>query len=263
MYEVFSSGGGTQSACISALIVQGRLPKPDFFVIADTGRERGTTWEYLNQVIIPAMTAIGVEVHRIGPEWKSIPDHGKDWLTHNGNTILLPMFTNISGEMGKLGGFCSTAWKVEVVDRYLSKNFGVTRSKYRKWIGFSLDEWRRVQRMSCSEDGKKGLVRFPLVMDVPLKRYEAIREVEKMGWPTPPRSRCYDCPNQTDEQWLEVKENAPDEFKLAVERGAEIRAINPFLWQHKTCSPIESVDFSPEPTLFDSDHYCSSGVCFV
>jgi hypothetical protein len=36
MIEVFSSGGGTQSACISALIVQGLLPKPDIFAIADT-----------------------------------------------------------------------------------------------------------------------------------------------------------------------------------------------------------------------------------
>jgi len=43
MIEVFSSGGGTQSISITALIIQGRLPKPDFTVIADTGREMPTT----------------------------------------------------------------------------------------------------------------------------------------------------------------------------------------------------------------------------
>jgi hypothetical protein len=44
MIEVFSSGGGTQSAAIAALIVQGRLPKPDFVVIADTDYECSSTW---------------------------------------------------------------------------------------------------------------------------------------------------------------------------------------------------------------------------
>jgi uncharacterized protein with PIN domain len=34
----------------------------------------------------------------------------------------------------------------------------------------------------------------PLVSDVPLKRHEAIRTVERMGWPEPLRSRCFDCP---------------------------------------------------------------------
>lgn len=263
MYEVFSSGGGTQSACISALIVQGRLPKPDFFVIADTGRERGTTWEYLEKVIRPAMESVGVEVHRIGPEWKSIPAHGRDYQSHNENTLLLPAFTNQSGEVGKLSGFCSKTWKVEVVNRYLSQKFGITRSQYRKWIGFSLDEWRRVQRMMCGEEYKKGQIRFPLVSDVPLKRHEAIRTVERMGWPGPPRSRCFDCPNQADEEWLEVKEQAPDEFALAVERDKEIRLIDPHAWLHEMCIPLDQVDFSPEPTLFDPGRYCSSGVCFV
>lgn len=263
MIEVFSSGGGTQSACISALIVQGLLPKPDIFAIADTGRERGTTWEYLNQVIIPAMQSVGVEVHRIGPEWKSVPAHGRDWQSHNENTLLLPLFTDQSGEVGKLSGFCSKSWKVEVVNRYLSQVFGITRSQYRKWIGFSLDEWRRVQRMMCGEEYKKGQIRFPLVSDVPLKRHEAIRTVERMGWPEPPRSRCFDCPNQLDEEWIEVKEQAPEEFTLAVERDREIRLIDPHAWMHKTCVPLDQVDFSREPGLFDSGDYCSSGVCFV
>jgi len=262
MYEVFSSGGGTQSACITALIVQGRLPKPDFFVIADTGRERGTTWEYLKTVIRPAMEAIGVEVHRIGPEWKSVPAHGRDWQSHNENTILLPAFTNQSGEVGKLSGFCSNKWKVEVVNRYLSQKFGLTRSQFRKWIGFSIDEWRRVQRMMTGEEYRKGLIRFPLV-ELMFKRRMAIQEVERMGWPTPPRSRCYDCPNQQDDEWLEVQVNAPEEFALAVERDREIRLVDPFAWLHRSCTPLDQVDFSPEPTLFDSGNYCSSGVCFV
>lgn len=48
LIEVFSYGGGRQSAGISALILQGRLPKPDLVIIADTEKEKDTTWQYLN-----------------------------------------------------------------------------------------------------------------------------------------------------------------------------------------------------------------------
>lgn len=55
--EIFSHGGGTQSAAITALIVQGKLPKPDFVCIVDTERERQSTWDYLDAVIRPALLA--------------------------------------------------------------------------------------------------------------------------------------------------------------------------------------------------------------
>lgn len=37
--QVFSYGGGVQTAAICALIIQGRLPRPDIIVISDTGKE--------------------------------------------------------------------------------------------------------------------------------------------------------------------------------------------------------------------------------
>ena len=260
MIEVCSSGGGTQSTCIAALIVQGRLPKPDYFVIADTGRECGTTWDYLESIVRPALASVGVEVHRIMPTWKSTPEHGLDFMSHNMETMLVPMFTDINGDVGKLSGFCSKTWKVEVVNRYLSQRFGITRSKYRKWIGFSLDEWRRIQKMMAGKEFRKGQIRFPLVSDVPLKRHEAIKVVEDMGWPTPPRSRCWMCPNQQSEEWLEMP---ADELTKAAEFEKQVQAVDPYAWLHKSCRPISDVDFEAEPTLFDSGEYCSSGACFV
>jgi hypothetical protein len=44
---VWSYGGGKQSVAIAALIVQGKLPKPDLIVMADTdanGHLLGATW---------------------------------------------------------------------------------------------------------------------------------------------------------------------------------------------------------------------------
>ncbi len=259
--EIFSSGGGTQSAAITALIVQGRLPKPDYVCIVDTERERQTTWDYLDAVIRPALLSVGLEVHRIRKgEWGTKPAH--DCFSHNGNTLLLPTFTDQTGEIGKTDGFCSKTWKVETRNRYVREVLKIPTKLQRSWVGFSLDESRRAVRMMKGEEYQAGLIRFPLINDVPMRRQQAIREVEKMGWPTPPRSACWMCPNQGDAEWRDLKRNAPDEFSAACVLEKEIQQKDPFAWFHKSCIPLGDVDFSEPEDLF-SDRACSSGGCFT
>ncbi|RTR51879.1 hypothetical protein, partial [Pseudomonas aeruginosa] len=62
--QLWSSGGGVQSAAIAALIVQGRIAPPDLAIIVDTEREQSTTWDYMDQVIQPALAGVGVTLHR-------------------------------------------------------------------------------------------------------------------------------------------------------------------------------------------------------
>jgi hypothetical protein len=260
--EIFSSGGGTQSAAITALIVQGKLPRPDVVIIADTGYEKATTWKYLDAVIRPELAKIGLEVHRVSTEWQSIPEHGNPMMSHNGNTVLIPAFSNkVVGSTGKLSGYCSARWKVETKQRYLSRVLGIMPSKAKHWIGFSLDEARRATRMMLGEDYKRGLIRFPLIHDVPLRREQAISIVQQMGWPTPPRSACYMCPNMRDDEWRGI---SPEELAQAAELERELQKHDPHVWLHKSCVPIDTIDFTKpddQPELFE--RACSSGVCFV
>lgn len=258
LVEVFSSGGGTQSACISALICQGKLPKPDIMVIADTGREMPTTWEYLDAVIRPAMAAIGVEVHRVlTRDWVSPADKH---VFHTNGSLLIPAFSNMHGTPSKLSSFCSDKWKVRVITRWLKKVHGLGRSQCRKWIGFSLDETKRVLRMQEGHEYKAGLIRFPLVHDVPTRRQEAIQIVERMGWPTPPRSRCWMCPNQSDYEWREVKER-PELWNAATSLDFSIRAGDPHAFLHSTLQPLSQADLTKPDDLFSGS--CASGVCFL
>jgi 3'-phosphoadenosine 5'-phosphosulfate sulfotransferase (PAPS reductase)/FAD synthetase len=53
--QIWSSGGGVQSCAIAALIVRGVLQKPAYAVIIDTEREMSSTWEYMREVISPAL----------------------------------------------------------------------------------------------------------------------------------------------------------------------------------------------------------------
>lgn len=262
MIEVFSSGGGTQSSAIAALIVQGRLPKPDIAAIVDTGMERGTTWSYMDEVVAPALKSVGVEMHRVyQKDWGYNPEHGKQWLSTSENTILMPGYTNQSGNdnPGKLPGFCSNEWKVRALNRFLSGEMSVKASSYRRWIGFSVNETKRALRMMDGEEYKAGKIRFPLIHDIPLRRHQAIAECIKMGWPEPPRSTCYVCPNQRNDEWSGA---TPKELELAAKLERDIQRADPFFWLHKSCIPIDKVDFSEEPDLF-SERSCNSGVCFV
>ena len=258
LIEIFSSGGGTQSTAIAVLIVQGKLPKPAMVCIADTGREMPTTWQYFKAITAPALEKIGVPTHIVtAKEWARERVRGIFTAGH----LQIPAFSNMSGEASKLSAFCSSHWKQETIDRWLSQTHGLTRSKYRKWIGFSMDETNRVLRMQGGKEYKAGLIRFPLVDDVPTKRHEAIRIVENAGWPPPPRSRCWMCPNQSDYEWAEVKNEYPELWNEAVNMAEEIRQTDKHAYIHSAIKPLREANLDKPDDLFSAS--CPSGECFL
>ncbi len=253
MYEILSSGGGTQSACIIALVIQERLPRPDGIAIVDTEREHGPVWEYHDSVIVPELDKVGLEIHRIKKSDFATVDI---WAKSEDGGCLMPVFTSGGG---KSDTFCSNEWKVRVLNRFWRER-GVPTNEQRRWIGFSLDEANRYHRMKKSEDYLDGRIRFPLINDVPLNRRAAIKVVEDMGWPTPPRSACWMCPNHTETEWRNLKLHHPREFQKAVELEREIRIKEPTSFFHSSCLPLDEVDFGNEGDLFRP---CDSGMCFV
>lgn len=259
--QVFSTGGGTQSTAISALIVQGKLPKPDFVVIADTGREMPTTWQYLDSIIRPAFRKIGLEVHRVSKDEYGEPGCLGDFSAKGEGHLLLPAFSNLNGNASKLSAFCSDKWKVVVVSNFLSRQHGLYSSKYRKWIGFSMDETNRVLRMQQGKAYKAGLIWFPLVEGIPTRRHEAISIVEKMGWPKPPRSRCWMCPNQSDLEWSEVQSDYPHLFQAAIALDESIRKHDKNAFLHSSIKPLQDANLDKPDDLFSSS--CPSGECFL
>ena len=166
----------------------------------------------------------------------------------------------VVGCLSKLSTYCSSAWKQEVVDRWLSQTQGLTRSHCVKWIGFSRDEMKRIWRMAKGEEYLKGLIRFPLVKDFPTTRQEAIQIVRNMGWPEPPRSRCWMCPNQNDHEWREIKAD-PAMWPLAVEFEREFQKRDKHAFLHRCGKTLEHVNLTEEDDLFAGK--CESGGCFL
>lgn len=248
-----------QSAAVAALIIQGKLPRPDLLAISDTERERSSVWEYLDQVINPALIRAGLKVERIPKSEFAKEDLWENWGNDEIPQMLMPVFiANSDGSTGRLKTLCSSRWKRRVVQRWL-RSQGVKQCD--AWIGFSLDEMRRVR----TSDEKWYQFRYPLVFDVPMRRGDCIRLVEGMGWPTPPRSACYMCPNREDSEWADMKKNWPADFAKAVLIEQQIQTQRSDFFLHRALKPLDSIDFEGDQLSMlrgDSVNSCTEG-CFT
>lgn len=224
---------------IATLILRGEIETPDYACIADTGREKSSTWDYLKNHVQPA---IGFQIHVVPKSEFATVD-----LWRN-DDLLIPAYTNITGQISKLPTFCSNEWKTRPCERWLRKQ-GV--KKFEKWIGFSVDEPRRYLPMMKSQP----TVVFPLVRKF-YGKDDCYRVVREMGWPSASGSHCWMCPHMNDEEWQQI---TPEELGMAVKLDAEIRERDPNLFLHKSCKPLSEVVFGKD----SRQRACDSGVCFV
>jgi hypothetical protein len=243
---VWSYGGGVQTVAILALILQGRLPKPELAIFADTGRERSSTWRYLRDHALPIMQQLGIRFEVASHELSTV-----DLYAHNGD-LLMPAFINA----GKLPTFCSDKWKKMVVRRRLRElGYGPDKPVI-QWLGMSLDE---IERMKDS-DVQWIENAWPLVFDVPLRRIECETIIERAGLPIPSKSACWMCPHMNDVEWAEIKLHDPADFAKAIELDAEIRAADTRggVYLHKSLLPIGEVEFvsREELPLFECANSC-------
>ena len=247
--DVWSYGGGTQSAAIAVLILQGRLPLPECAVIADTSREATETWVYLEQIVQPALSGAGLTI-----EVASHDLAAKDLFCSN-NRPLMPIFT--AGGIGQMRTLCSGEWKRDVVLRYLrSKGYGPDRP-VAQWFGMSSDELSR----AALPRRKWASHAYPLMFDVPMRRHDCKRLVVEFGWPEPPKSSCWMCPHRSNRQWVHLRNAWPEDWEKAIELDEHLRTVDSDAYVHRSGVPLSQADIdTPEDTDFFG---CSTGYCFV
>lgn len=247
--QVWSCGGGTQSGAIAALIRLGKLPRPDFAFMTDTGREKSSTWPFVDGFIRPALASVGLELTVVkAADFARLDVYWND-------TVLLPGYTNITGAVGKLSPFCSGKWKRDVAERWM-RSIGIETC--RNWIGISRDEARRIraQHRPWLE------LWYPLIFEVPLHRYQCVELIRAEGWTEPiPHSACYMCPNLSDAEWIDMQTNQPGDFGKACDLETETRLKDPHFFLHPSCVPLAEVDFYAQTTMF-AERGCTTG-CFT
>ena len=243
MTEILSYGGGVQTAAMCVLVAQGRLPRPDYVIAADTGREMPTTWEYADRYMRPLLASVGLELHIAGHELATVDVYGK-----NGD-LLVPAHT----PTGKLPTYCSNEWKQRVVRRYARQVLG-TGTDLTNWIGFSLDEVNRIK----NEEGR----RYPLI-DLMLTAADCQAIILAAGLPLPRKSRCWMCPHQHNAEWREVRAN-PELWQQAIELDTELRENDERggVYLHPQRVPLELADIDADDRR-EPNRQCAFGLCFV
>jgi hypothetical protein len=241
--EILSYGGGTQTAAMCVLVAQGKLPRPDYVIAADTGREMPTTWEYADTYMRPLLASVGLDLHIAGHELSTV-----DVYSGNGD-LLVPAYT----DTGKLPTYCSNEWKQRVVKRYATKTLGCTPN-ITTWIGFSLDEVKRIK----NEEGR----RYPLI-DLMLTAADCKHIIEAAGLPLPRKSRCWMCPHQHNAEWREVRDNAAL-WQQAIKLDQEIRDNDErggvYLHPQRVALELADIDANDRQ---EPNRQCAFGLCFV
>ena len=225
-YRVWSCGGGVQSVAIAALIYSGKIPKPDYSVMVDTGYEKTGVMKYVKEFLIPKMAEVGVTLNVI-----KTTDYHDQYLIDPGGFCIIPVFKTKDKNTSKLKTCCNDKWKVQVIRKWLREQ-GV--EQYESIIGISREEAHRQRKAHAMYYTNT----YPLV-GLGMDRDACIEYITSLGWPEPQRSSCYICGQQSDGEWWRMRMVDREDFAKAVEIERQLRLVDPSITLHRSGKLLE------------------------
>ena len=258
---VISLGVGVQSSAMALMAAKGELPMPDCAVFADTGAEPDSIYSYLE--FLKSELPFPIYVVQKGNLTEDTMKEGERFAS-------APFFIkNLDGSKGMLRRQCTNEYKIQPVRRKIRELCGVDfgkrfpKDKYvEQWIGISKDE---IGRMKPARDPYI-LNRHPLI-EANMSRQDCINWMNKNNFIIPEKSACICCPFHDDKYWKNLKTKYPTEFADAVALDKEIRTIskdkNIKNYTHRSCKPLDEVDFDPDKNQLDMFENECEGVCMI
>lgn len=274
--KVISLGLGVQSTAMYYMSSMGELPRCDYAIFADLGKEKKKTIQYLKYLQGWQKENNGIPIIVIRKK-----NLYKDLLNSENSTgqrfSSIPAFTkNEDNTIGMLRRQCTNEYKIEQVDKAIREILNVKviiKQQIEVWKGISLEE---IERLSVPTTNWKIHV-YPfckyrvttkdtdrLDFGILRTRNDIINWYAIHNLPVPPKSSCVFCPYQSDAAWYDMKINEPSDFKAAVRIDKAIRnstkkgtLSQAFL--HDSCLPLDEIEFSAG--LPDLWHGECSGNC--
>jgi len=249
---------GVQSTAMYMMSCKRIIERADHAVFADPGAELPRTYEMLEYLQDWASLNDGIPIH-VTNERNILKDilnktnsTGQQWIT-------IPAFSEYSGMIRRQ---CTSEYKIKPVMKKVRELHGLKKyqrmPKTEMWLGISMDE---IQRMKVSRLPNVEYI-YPLI-DQRMTRGDCLKIFERFNFPLPPKSACVFCPYQPDRQWKDLKDNYPNEFKIALNVDKTIRdsskkgESHEKIFLHKSCTPLERVQFADQQDLF----MCEEGFC--
>lgn len=146
--RVLSLGAGVQSTTLLMLSAEGRLPKLDAAIFADTGWEPTAVYEHLDRLEREIAQPAGIPIYRV-----QTGNIRNDALDPAHRFASMPLFVkNQDGGDGMTRRQCSAEYKIKPIKAQVRQLLGyphptpVPKGMYaEQWIGISRDEFGRAR----------------------------------------------------------------------------------------------------------------------
>lgn len=188
------SGGVTSAWCAGWALRN--FPKNDVTLLFhDTKEEDEDTYRYLEQM-------------------SAALNH--PYYEHSDGRSVTELFRDEGMIANNRAAFCSRILKAEQFEKYISY---FDDANITKVLGFSSNEWERVQRATMVAERGGYKVRFPLIENDVTKQQCVNWSQCEMGVPIPrmyhwsDHANCVGCVRGGKAYWLAVKEHRPDVFE--------------------------------------------------
>jgi hypothetical protein len=230
--KVLSLGAGVQSTTVLLLSAEGRLPRLDAAIFADTGWEPRAVYEHLDRIEREIAEPAGIPIYRV-----SAGNIRRDALDPAHRFASMPLFIkNPDGGDGMTRRQCTSEYKLKPIKAKVRELLGCPHPKpvprgifAEQWIGISRDEFGRAKDsginylrsawplldMGGGADGREGWTRD-----------DCTRYLTARGYASTPKSACVGCPFHGNAQWRALRDGNPAEWADAVDFDAAIRSGN-------------------------------------
>jgi hypothetical protein len=258
-FHILNLGAGVQSTALYLMFLRGdlQLPPIDFAIFADTMGEPRSVYRHLEWM--KSLNGPPILVRSKG----KLSEHLLKGQNSTGRRFAsIPAYTlRPDGTAGKVRRQCSMEYKIEVIQRTIRRDIckaeplrtpkGVIVHQY---IGISLDEAGRAERIKRAPRAKYLKVHFPLI-DLFMSRANCLTYLADKVPHETPRSACTFCPFHSDYEWDLQKRTDPEAWAESVELDRALRVpgnvvnrkLDQQLFLHRSCVSLDLVQLDTRP----------------
>ena len=237
-YRFISCGGGVHSVVLIHKAIEGEL-KVDAIIMADPGIERPETIELIESKVKPLLKDKGIPFHMVTSHLGPLQDY---YISKHA----LPLIGT---------RHCTSKFKIRPIRRFVRSIVGNRRGKKLAecLLGITTDEGHR----EGESDVQWMVNEYPFI-EWGMSRQDCIDYLNRIGWDVV-KSGCVMCPYQSGQSWIEVRDQYPDLFQIALDMEKAYFDNRPNRWKglrydgKRLTEPL--VDFAASK--------CSSGGCFI
>ena len=276
-----SLGAGVQSTTLYLMAIEGVFEKPPIHAIfADTQWEPDEVYRHLDR-----LEEIGghvLPIHRVtvGNLKQDVLDSIGPIGQEIGTKKQPPYYVKRPEEEsrkenkpidpgGMLWRNCTKKYKIKPIQNKIRELLGYKprqriKEKVQQWIGISLDEATRMK-----DNPERWMENYYPLIEKSMTRTDCLKWIKDRGYSTPRKSACIACPYHSNNYWVDMEKNHPDEWADAVKFDKDIRkghlpGVTGLAYVHRTFLPLEEAvrrdNNQDQLTMFEQE---CEGMCGV